>query len=301
MYRRLAVVAVLLSASISRAETNIVDSLEWMAVDARLIVTGKVVGTEDTKGPGDVVYRDVTVEIADVVKGKLDAKKLTIRVRLLGNDRMGLDWKEAGRPHLFMLAQGNPDDDKNLRGHWVPWSYYSVIDLERPHKVYTSEMKRGHDGKAIVALVKKSAAMKLPREIGAANVFKPQRGFLRLDVPVDSPIYNELWGGSAVYINVPAEEKYRPMAVTLARSKNPNERALGADMLRNYPGKETVKILNELLNDPAETRWFGPGNKLVKITYDVRRAAYDALIDLGEKPARPPFERDPAAGDQKKR
>jgi hypothetical protein len=302
MVRRLAAVAVLVLASVGRAETNIVDSLEWTTVSSRLIVTGKVVRTEDTKGPGDVVYRDVTIEVADVLKGKFDGKRLTIRVRLLGNDRTGLDWKESDRPHLFLLTQGNPGDDKNLGGQWVPRSYEgAVVDLEKPRKVYTSDLKRADDGKAIVALVKKYAATKLPREVDAANVGTPRRGFVRLDVPGDSPIFGELWGGSAVYINVPAEEKYRPMATALARSNNGGERRLGAEMLRNFPGEQTVRILKELLRDPAETKWVGAGNKIVNITYDVRRAAYDSLIDLGEKPARPLFERDPAAGDQEKK
>jgi hypothetical protein len=303
MYRSLSALAVLLlaAAGTARAEINIVDSLEWMSVDARLIVRGKVVRCEDVKGPGDVTYRDTTVEIAEMVKGKLDEKTVTIRLRFLGANSAGTSWKDSGHSYLFFLTQGKAADDKNLGGHWVlrQWEH-AAIDLDGPRKVYTADMKRAEDGKAIVATVKKYAAMPMPREVGEPNVFKPQRGFLRFEVPFGAPIHGELWGGSTVFMHVPAEEKYRPIVLALARSKHPNERVTGADMLRNYPGAETVKLLKELLNDPAESRWTGEGGKLTKISYDVRRAAYDSLLDLGEKPAKPVLERDPTAADQRK-
>jgi hypothetical protein len=285
----------------ARAEINIVDSLEWMSVDARLIVRGKVVRCDDVQGPGDVTYRDTTVEIAEVIKGKPEGKTVTIRLRFLGKDTAGAAWKESGHTYLFFLTQGKVADDKNLAGHWVlrEW-HYSVVDLDKPGKVYTAEMKPADDGKAILATVKKYAAMPMPRDVGEPNVFKPQRGFLRFEVPPDSPIFVELWSGSSVYLHVPAEEKLRPFVFALARSKDASERARGADMLRSYPGKETVKLLNELLNDPAESRWIGANGKLTKISYNVRRAAYDSLLDLGEKPEKPVFEREPTAADQKK-
>src|SRR5262249_10570214 len=95
------------------------------------------------------------------------------------------------------------------------------------------------------------------------------------------------------YLIVPVEEKYRPMAERLARSKSVHDRAQGADMLRNFPGPGTTRLLTKLLADPGEGRWTDARGGVVSIEYPVRRAAYDALVALGEKPKRPVVERKP--------
>ncbi len=298
MKRVLAVLTVFLSlAAVARAEVNIVDSLEWMAVDAPLIVKGKAVGHEDAKGPGSLVYRDVSVEVAEVVKGKLDGQTVMVRLRSVGPSKTGEDWKESGHSYLFFLTRGRADDDRNVADRWVLRSEQGVIDLDKPERVYTADMKKADDGKGILATVKKYAATKAPREAGAANVFTPQRGFLRFEVPPDAEIWGELWGGSMVFIHVPAEEKYKERVLSLTRSESAFDRSLAAEMLRNYPGEDTVKRLTELLDDPGESRVYQDG-KLIKITHYVRAAAYAVLVELGEKPPKPVFEREPTAAER---
>jgi hypothetical protein len=301
MRRSLTILALFVTTStLARAEINIVDSLEWMSVDARLIVRGKVVRCEDTKGPGDVTYRDATIEVAQVVKGKVEGRTVAVRLRLLGKDGTGLDWKESGHPYLFFLTQGNPADDKNLAGCWVTRGHnYEVIDLEKPAKVYTSDMKKAENAKEILALVTKYAAVPVRPDVGPGNVGKPRPGSLVLEVPFDAPIFNELWAGSSVLMVVPADEKRLALALANVRSKNVHERAVGAKLLRHYPGKDTVKVLMELLTDPGEVQSIGAGGKVEKVYYPVRQEAYQSLLDLGEKPAKPVLERGPAAGDNK--
>jgi hypothetical protein len=291
----IAVPLLLLVASASRAEINVADSLEWMTVDCRLIVQGKVVRSVDRKGEGGYTYRDVTVEIGELIKGKHEGKTLTFSVYM---DPTGAEWKVGERPHLFFLKDGDPKQ-KDLAGRLVPrdWTY-GAVDLGKPQRVYLSGMKKAEDGKTVLATVRAFAAWKPLLAPGEQNVFAPKRGWLMRDVPADSPIFNELWAGSSVLMRVPAEEKYRAEAMKQVRSQNAHERAHAADMLRNYPCKETTEALTALLKDPTETKWKDQAGKLVRITYDVRRAAYEALVDLGEKPEKPLFEREPAAGDR---
>jgi hypothetical protein len=290
----IAVPLLLLVAGAARAEINVADSLEWMTVDCRLIVKGKVVRSEDRKGEGGYTYRDVTVEIGELLKGKHEGKTLTFTIY---RDPTGADWKTSGRTHLFFLKDGDPKQ-KDLAGRLVQrdWTY-GAIDLEKPQRVYLSEMKKAEDAKTILATVRAFAGWKPVLAPGEQNVFAPRRGWLMQEVPADSPIFNELWAGSSVLMRVPAEEKHRGEAMKQVRSANPRERARAANVLRNYPCKETVEALKALLKDPGETKWMDQTGKVTRITYEVRRAAYESLLDLGEKPDKPLLERGPAAGD----
>jgi len=287
-------VVLFLSTGLAHSEINIVDSLEWMAMDSPLIVRGKVVGLQETKGPGTVIYRDVVIEVEEWLKGKFQGKNLTIRLRgYTTYDAEAL--KANGHSCLFFLARGKAEDRKPLEGWWVPRDHWqSIVDLEEPKRVYTGDMTRPKNAEEILKITKEYAAREKPGPgVGSPNIFKPQGGYLRLPIAPDAEFFREVFCGSACYLNVPAEEKYRPIAMKLAKSHDIKERRRGADMLRNYPGPETVKLLTALLADPYESRWARGPDELVKIVYPARLAAYDALIALGEKPEKPVVERQP--------
>jgi len=284
-----------IGASGAQAEINIVDSLEWMAMDAPLIVRGRVTEVKDTKGPGDATYRDVTIAVDEVIKGKLGEKAVVVRLRLFTEDKAGLAWKESGHSYLFFLRKGRAADDEALADRWVLRdARQSAVDLDKPEKTYFADMTKAGKADDILKAVREYAKKesKFP-EVDEPNYFKPQAGYLRLEVPFASEIHGELYGGSACYLNVPADEKYRPLAMKKAQSEHAWERAKGADMLRNYPGKETVELLTKLLQDPGEAKWGSDNSGLVRVSYPARAAAYDALRALGEKPEKPVLERKP--------
>jgi hypothetical protein len=64
-------------------------------------------------------------------------------------------------------------------------------------------------------------------------------------------------------------------------------------MLRNYPGQATLRTLQDLLKDPAESHRVKGPDGLVGVGYPVRKAAYESLLALGEKPDKPILERPP--------
>jgi hypothetical protein len=290
-----------LAAPAARAEINLADSLEWMCLDAPLIVRGCATDIKETRGPGAVVYRDVTVQAAEVLKGKVDGKAVTVRLRVIGDDAIGKDWL-AGRPLLLFLRPGDPHDDKELGGRWVlREAHQSAIDLRQPKRVFGADFKHVGDTEAILAVARRYAARANDRAaVGAPNVFKAQRGFLRLEVPFDAAIHRDLYAGSACYLNVPAEERFRPLVTARLRSASAHDRAQAADMLANYPGPDTVKALKALLDDPAEDHVVQQGGRLVAVRYPVRAAAYEALRALGERPAAPVLERAPTAEESRR-
>jgi hypothetical protein len=294
-------ILVFTTAPAARAEINIVDSLEWMALDAPLVIRGRVTRFNDTPGPGQVVYRDITVQVQEVLKGGIKDKTVPVRLRLLGSDRdvTGKQWLASGHSFLFFLRPGLAEDDKALAGRWVlREDRQSALDLDAPQRVYTADMKRPKDAAEVLRLARHHAGRKsLLRAVGAPNVFKPQRGYLRLEIPADAGIFAEVFAGSVCYLNVPAEAKHKPLAVAAARSANTWERARGADMLRNFPGADTLKLLKGLLHDPGEATATNQQGVPVEVTYPVRLAAFDALTDLGESPARPLTSRQPTADE----
>jgi hypothetical protein len=204
------------------AEINVADSLEWMTVDARLIVRGKVLATKDSKGPGSVVYRDLVVRVDETLKGKVGpdewvkvgdkfrGKYLGVRLRLFEGDQTGKDWQASGRPYLFFLRRAKAGEEKGLAGKVVPRAQTPlVIDLHTPKQVLTADMKVAKDPKKILAQVKKYAGRNSLKELGGvASVFTRERdyGFRRREVPFDSDVHGELYAGSVCYLNVPADE-----------------------------------------------------------------------------------------------
>ena len=64
----LALLLVLVPA-LAAAEINMADSIEWVAADSDLVVRGKVTAVAKRKGPGDVVWYDVTFGVAETLKG----------------------------------------------------------------------------------------------------------------------------------------------------------------------------------------------------------------------------------------
>jgi hypothetical protein len=200
MRRLLLAAAVLLTTGgAARAEIIVADSLEWMTVDAALIVKGRVSGWKDTKGPGDVVYRDVTVKVEETLKGKKGARALTVRLRLFKGDEAGTDWQRTGRPYLFFLRQGTKDEGEGLTGKWLPRGTASApraIDLREPEGAYGADLKLLTDAKVILARVKQFAKH-TPDTMGRQ----------RREVDYDSPVHAKIFAGSSCFLNVPGQPK----------------------------------------------------------------------------------------------
>jgi hypothetical protein len=298
--RTLALILLLLPLSAARAETIVVESIEWRTAAVPLVVAGKVFACSDVQPKSGGLFRDVTINIEERFKGSDDGKSVTFRLQVEPGERTGKDWKESGRSYVFFLHKGSKDHHRPAQqGKWVLRG--ELIDLGKPDRVYTADMKCAETGKEVLDLVRGSA--RLATSGGKQDERDPSKRGTRdllLDVPTDAAIFNQLYSGSAVWMRVPAEEKYRPRLEKMTRSTDVWDRSNGAWKLGKLPPTAaTIKLLTGLHKDAGEAQQF-EGRKLVRIIYPVRRSAYDALVDLGQKPAKPVLERDPTPEEMRK-
>jgi len=73
--------------------------------------------------------------------------------------------------------------------------------------------------------------------------------YLTLEVPEESGAYYQLFSGSMVLINVPADSEYKSRWLRDIKSTDVRRRAAAAGLLSQYPGPKTTRILTELLQD----------------------------------------------------
>lgn len=280
-------VLAMLIAGAAFGEMIIVDSVEWRTIDSELIVKGTVAAI--ARVPEHDSFRDVTIAVDDTLKGKIVGKTVTIRVSALDNPQV---WKKNGRTYLFFLLKGTKPSDGNLfAGHWVLRRHNQcIIDLVEPKHVYNGDGVVAKDSEEILRIVANYATRERPRVPTApADDACRQSGCFWMPMRALTGVI----GGPCQFVTVPAEEKYRAVAMKLATSGEPSDRWKGASMLGYYPGPETVKVLLNLLKDTHEAETFQNLGELVGISYPVREAAYSSLVALGVEADKPVLEREP--------
>ena len=115
-----------------------------------------------------------------------------------------------------------------------------------------------------------------------------------LEVPESSEAYAALWNGSACFLIVPADERYKLDALQMIRSNDYSQRIKGAQILSAYPSDDTITMLKGLLSDPGtqeETQSSSNGKERKYEKYGVREAAWQALTRLGVDVPQPVLEK----------
>ncbi len=273
------------------AETAVVTSLEWLTCSAELIVVGKIDAITTVKGPNDVAYEDCLVNVQRVIKGRVEGKQLAFTLRQLGGVPTARPLlKSKASALLFLSKSKNNGPEHRLDGQWVPTTGYitpPVIDLSRPaESVYTKDMKPASDIDALLKTVERWAKSRIEHSMS-------------VEVPFDSPIFSKLWGGSAVLMIVPAEEKYREKWMKLVHSPKPYDRAQAAAELSKFPGEQTEAALRELLKDDSEQNWNYAQDLIEHVEFFVRAAAYHSLQALGKTVPELKLQRKPTAEEQR--
>jgi len=229
----------LLLTGLARAEINAVDSVEWATLDAEIIVRGKVMKSAEVKGEGTIVYRDVTVAVHEILKGKLgdDQVVIDVRIRTIRN----VAPPEAGeRSYLFFLVHGRAVDDRNLAGRWVPRDPNKfAISLDAPGKVFKADLTFAKTTDEILGIVRRRAREEFPAGLDHA-LFRVWR-----EIPMGAEIYQSVFAGSSCFVIVPADwkaslEKMGARDVTMSAADAPDgwKRAAGGAGLRlagRYP------------------------------------------------------------------
>ena len=286
------------------AETNTIESVEWKTMDSPLVVRGRVTSAKDRT---NVSFRDgtITIAIGEVLKGSWSQPSLEVFTDKWEDDATPRHWLESGKEYLFFLCIATEERyHREVAGKWVLRNRdESVFDLTIPKGAYTAEMAVVKEGNQMLDLVRQWST-RSSREIDfGPGSRKGKVGAIIMGVPFRSQIYSENAVGSAVLMVVPAEEKHRELALKLIRSDKPYERAHAADILGNLADDpESTRLLESLLDDPAETQATYSDDELSEIVFPVRHPAWVALVRLGHKPAaRPISKRSPTEEEQRRR
>jgi len=290
--------------SASTGEIMGTDSIEWMTADCKLVVRGRVAKEEKEAGEGSQIYEDVTAAVSEVIKGEYKAGSVTFRWMTYKGHKTAESWRKSGHEILFFLKKGDPSIERGrYRNRWTLRTRRTGwVDLDDPgNSAIAASFKVIKTKQEILDIVRKRAALlkRKPPAVRAdrvgiePNVFTPQKGVIRLDVPFGSEAFRVLYGGSSCFLMVPADPKYKDWALKLCKSRSAWDRARGADALVNYPGDDTIKLLKSFLKDEEASFWTDSTGKVVKVDYRVRGAAYNSLIAMGKRVEKPVLERKP--------
>jgi hypothetical protein len=259
------------------AEINMADSIEWVAADSDLVVRGKVTAVAKRKGPGDVVWYDVTVGVAETLKGA-PRRSVTFAVRHLYGATPA-EWKAKRRELLLFLVDSKRrlGDDKDyarapfaLRPHD---GAALALDGAAPDRAYSSSFAVLDRRADILAAARAGATSTAPRSH-------------RLDVPYDAPAFQALWGGSAVWMTVPVDARLEQLALRWVTAKDLSTREEGVAALAHFRTPASIAVVERLLGDPDFAVVQESGKKPVK-RFLVRKRAHEVLDAWGVRHATP--------------
>jgi len=275
----------------ARAEITGASSIEWLTCTSEVVAVGKIEKITITKGVHSVIYEDCVVQIDELLKEDIKGKELTFCLRTLSANPTAKAFMNSKEGVLLFLSKSKDHGrETHLDNKYVPASKHhplSIIDLSNPSKyLFSKEMRILTDKDEIFRIVRKWSASLIVHSLDR-------------EVPFESPIYQRLYAGSACYLCVPAEEKYRSHFMNLAQSPLAHERAKAASELYKFPGEETEGVLRELLKDQTENYWYSAADTISKVEFSVRAAAYMSLRALGKPVPEIVLERKPTGEEQR--
>ena len=294
MARRVFIVAAcfLLIAAQLHAEIRAALSIEWLACQAEIIVVGKITKVSVTKGVHAVAYyEDCTVQVDEVLKGGVKGKELVFCLRDLSEPTAQSLVDSKAEVLLFLSRSKDHGSEQHLDNMYVPTSMQSPISLinltNTPQDLYSKDMSILKDKEKTLNAVRAWADSKIAHSLWS-------------EVPFNSPIHRQLWGGSSCYLVVPAEGNYRAHFMELARWDDPHKRQEAAAELCKFPGEETERVLRELLKDDTEHFLHFAADTISKVEYGVRAVACRSLKALSKPvPEMVELEREPTEQEQR--
>jgi len=140
-----------------------------------------------------VTYEACVVDVEELLKGKLDGKKLTFTLRRVGSSPSAMPLLRSKEGVLLFLARSKDHgSESHLEGKWVPTTRGAIFDLTKPiPHAYSKDMKIVEEKKDLL-------------KIGRAWARSPVKRSQRVEVPLGSPVFAKLFEGSSCYLIVPA-------------------------------------------------------------------------------------------------
>jgi hypothetical protein len=259
------------------AEINMADSIEWQTVDSPVVVRGLVTAVTTTKGAGSVSWYDVTIQIAETIKGNVKSP-LRVGIRSFGQDIDGL--RKSKKEVLLFLVPGSSltSTDKGYAAY--PFALrYSSSSTDNPFvigtsKAYTTDFKALTDETEVLAVVRAAAKSTATKSH-------------RLDIPWHTPAQRALYGGSVVWMTVPVDAALEKRAIKWLGDADTREE--GALALANFKSAANIERMKKLLADPAFAEVTESGKPKMK-RYLVRVVADATLTAWGVPHKKPTLE-----------
>lgn len=257
-----------LAAPEARAEINVAESLGWMVRDADVVVRGRVIRLHSRRGPGSVVWYDVTVRVAETIKG---TRRRTVRFRVRHVwGPSPRSWK-TGKAELLLFLVDSQRRAGEDRGYLrAPLALrkamrHAAITLRRP-KLFTRTLQ---------VLSSRTAVLRATRRAAKASRRSTPTSRFRIDVPFNTPVFNALYGGSSVWLYVPVDRTLERNAHAWIRARDIYHRVQGARALAHFRSAKNIALLRKLLADPGFVTETGGGRS--DRVFVVRRAALKTL------------------------
>lgn len=279
---------VLMLGSSLRAENSYAATVEWLACSSQRVYVGTITTFDTTPGPRNVTYQLCRLHVDEVLKGDAGDRDIDFAVRSYDRGPTVEPLCKSRTTVLIFLEQPE-HPEPGMAGRWTP----RIVEHGLPC-IDLGNLPKGLYSKSMTKVVDREQLLKLTREW----VNAPTRYSLDSEVPFDNPIHNELWAGSAVYLIVPAEEKFRDELMRQTSNDDVWDRAEAARQLFKFPGDQTVRRLRELLDDTGELRAMYSSDEIARYQFVVRAAAAESLRKLGEPVPELAMERQPTAKER---
>lgn len=303
----LAFLGALLLPSASRAEIAIAESTEWVLAQSDRVVMGKVVQIDPVADHDQKRFHVLKIAISKTLKGTHSERETVFLHSFIPRDCV-TQWRDEGIPLIFCLIKNDgksvaaspdiflgelPNDGKSvtMSPEKFPWELRndgnnacvfllgkSKHEWTGSASVFTRDFEVLKESDAILKFVEDTLAFQRGKSILKAY---------SLDVPFDTPVHTALYSRSAVWLQVPVDDKLQALGRKWCASDEPRSRVAGARILCYFKNEANVQILKAMLADPATTEWTMqrtvPGKEdevCRKKVYSVRRAAYQSLQQM---------------------
>lgn len=180
------------------AEITVAQSVEWLVADADLVVRGRILSFERVVKDGREFSWTVSlVRIDETLRGEAGES-----IPVLSRDYWPVGEPPKSGEFLLFLGRhgvGSRYPDFHAALERVPYAIRHAVRLDAPIEECTMRMEILTDRDALLGAAREAASF--------SNRSTERPGSARMEVPPNAPAFASLYGGSAVYVIVPVDER----------------------------------------------------------------------------------------------
>jgi hypothetical protein len=243
--RHFGALAALATPTAAAAEINVGESLEWMVADSDLVVRGQVLSVTASRGPGQVVYERARVRIDETIKG-VARPVVDILVRHVGPAERPSSWRADRSELLLFLVDSSRRAGEDTAYRRAPFAVragvhgLSAIRLGAASpEAFTMDQR---------VLSSRAAILDAAR---AAGKFAGRTRPTPFNLDADGPIFQRLWAGSAVWLQVPIDARLEVLARSAIGSSRLRDRLQAVRALGHFKSAANIALMKRLLADPG--------------------------------------------------